>query len=149
MKRTLLGIAFQTFVACAELSETGACLRLELLVLFTLASPIMFYMQCNVIFSGAVTFFYSTLNSEAWNYWCQELEEREDNASVLHPLQDWCWWCPSLVPYLLHRARKMLLLCCGFQQSLWCSLLSSLGMSFFSNDHKVSTRVEPFCSRAS
>lgn len=123
---------------CVELSETGACLRLELLVLFTLGSPIMFYTHCNVIFSGAVTFFSSALNSEAWNFWCQELEEKGDNASVLPPLQDWHWGCPSLVPCFLHRASKKLLLCCGFQQCLWCSLLSSLGMFFLSNGHKVS-----------
>lgn len=57
VKRSLLGIAFQILIACAELSEIGSCLRLELLVLFTLASPIMFCTHCNVIFSGAVTFF--------------------------------------------------------------------------------------------
>lgn len=136
-QRSLLGIAFQTFVACAELSETGACLRLELLVLFTLASPIMFCTHCNMIFRDAVTFFSSTLNFEAWNFWCQELEEKEDNASILHALQDWHWGCPSLIPCLLHRARKKLLLCCGSRQCVWCSLLSSSGMLFLPNGHKV------------
>lgn len=78
------------------------------------------------------------LNSETWNFWCQELEEKENNASVLHPLKDWHWGCPQPCPMSSPQSQVEDIAQCGFQQCLWCSLLSILGMFFLSNGHKVS-----------